>query len=392
MIMNKYKEDLNQFFNLYEENHIYPYFSISKEEIMGFIGDYLNKKEILNDYDFAYMVKIIIKKLSGFQDSHMFFSFNNGHNIPIVTKYIESDLIIVNASGEYEKLIGSKILSINKVPIIKLQKEMEKTIAYSSKGWLLSELATFSYSINRLLMLPSINSECENFICELERDGIKTNVTINKNEVLAKSIRHPNYMIDTSINNCIILHYNNCIKRCENEVDNLVQKLDNIISAQQCQNFILDLRGNTGGNSEVIKPLINYLEKSSIKLYAFIDSRTYSSGIMALLAMKRIGATLIGEEPGHALNSFGEIKNFGLLNTGFIVSFPTKYFILSIEGTKSLESKEEIDKKIKEIATPRFIKPDYNVIISYDDIINDNDSFIKLYYDISSKSDRKKLI
>ena len=62
MIAHKYKEDLNQFFKLYEENHIYPYFSISKEDINSFIKTYLDNNEITNDYDFSYMLKIIDRK------------------------------------------------------------------------------------------------------------------------------------------------------------------------------------------------------------------------------------------------------------------------------------------------------------------------------------------
>lgn len=386
MIAHKYKEDLNQFFKLYEENHIYPYFSISKEDINSFIKTYLDNDEITNDYDFSYMLKIIIKKLSGVQDSHMFFGFNSGHTMPVFTKYIDGDLIIINASDKYEKLIGSKILSINEIPISKLEKEMDKTIAHSTKGWYLNELASFSYSINRLLMLPSINSSCEVFEYELERDGIKTTISINKNEVLNKRIKPINYSIDTSVNNSIILHYNNCRKSYENEIDNLVHKLDNVIKDIQCENFILDLRGNTGGNSEVIKPLINYLKNSKLNLYTFVDSCTYSSGIIALLDMKAIGATIIGEEPGHALNSFGEIKNFGLFNTGFIVSFSTKYFILSVDGEKALKNKEEIDKNINETSTLHFVKPDYNINISYEDIINNNDPYIEIYNKIILKN------
>ncbi len=55
MIAHKYKEDLNQFFKLYEENHIYPYFSISKEDINSFIKTYLDNNEITNDYDFLFL-------------------------------------------------------------------------------------------------------------------------------------------------------------------------------------------------------------------------------------------------------------------------------------------------------------------------------------------------
>lgn len=49
------------------------------------------------------------------------------------------------------------------------------------------EKTVVSYGINKLLMLPSIDSSCENFIYELERDSEKVTISISK------SINHKNY-------------------------------------------------------------------------------------------------------------------------------------------------------------------------------------------------------
>lgn len=49
------------------------------------------------------------------------------------------------------------------------------------------EKTVVSYGINRLLMLSSTDSSCENFIYELERDSEKVTISISK------SINHKNY-------------------------------------------------------------------------------------------------------------------------------------------------------------------------------------------------------
>ncbi len=389
MLDIRYEEDLKSFFELYESKHVYPYFCISKEKISEFIKEYLNKHKIIDDYDFAYMLKIIEAKLSGVYDAHMFLGMPNGITLPIVSRYVGKDLVIYKTSLKYEDLIGFKILKINGVPLTVLEKEAIPTIAYSTKSWFKRELAAFSSGVNRLLTLPSIDPSSEEFDYELEKDGTKKHVIINKKETIDRWFDYDNYEISI-YDNTVILHYNKCYEKYENQVELVVKKIKKIIEENKSENFILDLRGNTGGNSEAIKPLINYLKESNLNLYAFCDQETFSSGIFALADMKRIGAIIIGEEPGCALNTFGDIDKFKLPNTGFSVTFSKKYFIFSLGEMRALKSRREIDEAKQEVTKLNLLKPDIEIEVSYDDIINKVDSCLEAYKNIGNKNHIKR--
>src|SRR5262249_1993165 len=95
---------------------------------------------------------------------------------------------------------------------------------------------------------------------------------------------------------------------------------------------IVDLRFNTGGNSEVIKPLIAGLKsRSALKaqghLFALIGPRTFSSGLLAAYNFRYdLHAILIGEPSGEKPNSYGEIRYLALPNSKIEVQYSTKFF------------------------------------------------------------------
>ena len=83
------------------------------------------------------------------------------------------------------------------------------------------------------------------------------------------------------------------------------------MGALQPETVIVDLRHNTGGNSEVIKPLLSALSQlmdAGSVVYALIGPETFSSGVMNALDLRRIGAVLVGEATGGVMG-FGELKS-----------------------------------------------------------------------------------
>jgi C-terminal processing protease CtpA/Prc len=95
---------------------------------------------------------------------------------------------------------------------------------------------------------------------------------------------------------------------------------------------IIDLRGNGGGDSSVLDPLLSGLRArpslaQSGRLFAFIGNSTFSSALMNAISLKRQnGAILVGEPTGGKPNGYGEVRSFNLPNSGLPVSYSTKFF------------------------------------------------------------------
>ena len=77
--------------------------------------------------------------------------------------------------------------------------------------------------------------------------GVIYNTLINERNQKLK-----NGMSTEVIDDCCIIHYNSC--RDKDKMEQLISKLR---EESNIKNYIIDLRYNGGGNSSVIKPLIN---------------------------------------------------------------------------------------------------------------------------------------
>lgn len=109
--------------------------------------------------------------------------------------------------------------------------------------------------------------------------------------------RKQNYNLEI-IDNTAIITYNSCKE--EEKMIELIDKLNNI---NNIENYIVDLRGNGGGNSSINKHLVNYLKGKNIVVLC--DERVFSSAKMCLIDLKNLGAKIIGSNPGTPISCFG---------------------------------------------------------------------------------------
>lgn len=94
------------------------------------------------------------------------------------------------------------------------------------------------------------------------------------------------------------------------------------------ERFVVDLRRNAGGNSEIIQPLIDGLAaRPNVKVYAIIGMHTFSSAMLAAMDLKRRAhATLVGGGTAGKPTSYGEIAVFELPHSKLAVQYSTKLF------------------------------------------------------------------
>jgi C-terminal processing protease CtpA/Prc len=128
---------------------------------------------------------------------------------------------------------------------------------------------------------------------------------------------------------------------------------------------VVDLRSNSGGNSEIIKPLLDGLKvRPSLwakgHLYVLIGDATFSSGVSAVLDLREeFHAILAGESTGGKPNSYGEIKSLALPNSKLTIYYSTKYF------------------QAMRDADPPSVEPDLIVPLSIDDFLTGRDPVLE---------------
>ncbi len=170
------------------------------------------------------------------------------------------------------------------------------------------------------------------------------------------------------------------------------------VANQEIQNIILDLRGNSGGDPRTASRLFSYLAKESQpyfsasspnyytglksdvpltephfdgNLYTVINGECFSTTghFLALLEYQDIGG-FIGEESGASFRCSDTSGDYILFNTGFRLHSSNVIWEVAVSG----------------LELGRGIMPDYEVSLSLDDIINNEDSILNYVINLITES------
>ncbi|MFQ6749853.1 MAG: hypothetical protein ACLRFR_03320 [Clostridia bacterium] len=316
-----------------EKEHLNLYHSISKQEILEY------KEKIdwdnLSSTEFDYQMS---KIFAMFKDAHTTFALPR---IRTNKKFwLINEKIYLRNNGKLEEIISINDICSN--DLIDLAKNMT---SWETEAW-----AKFKVE------------ECLNNLYFYEMIGKKLNdkilcTTSNHEEICVSRLekcskvrtnQHPWYDYKI-INDVLYVQYARCQDMqnypFRHMVKEIAQEIENIgISA-----YILDVRGNTGGNSEILNPFQTLMAEKKLKGAVLIDYKTFSSGRWAVARFKKhLNATLIGEATGGSAKSYGNNKHLEFASKKFSVS--TKFFDFSDIGyTQSFIPDIEIKPTIKDI-------------------------------------------
>ena len=354
----------NQTFN----GHPCFYLVHSKDEFDQKLNSIL-KEKLYDEYDLYYYTNYMFKYMLDKYDSHTKIHFISDKYLPIKIRIFNKIPYIVDCNNDYKKYKGTKILKINDVNIDRIIKELEKIICYPSNNYLKIELEKYLSNVNVLNSLPSVN-----ILNKIKITTDKGEIIFDLNhlsEYRDKEIKS-NYNLEI-INNVAIITYNSC--RDEEKMIELIKKLS---SMENIENYIIDIRGNGGGNSKVNKPLEKFLKDK--KKVVLCDERVFSSARMFLITLKNQGARIIGTPPATSINCFGncamqkELKQFNLK----VIGSATYWYYdenLKLHGFY----KDDFNKALKQnsnILKPIFINVDNKIELTLDDYVNNNDSVL----------------
>lgn len=389
-----YKEKLNEILKLIEENHIDMYFNITKEELNDYINKIFDENNINNDYDFYYYTNVIIKKLFDIYDSHTKLIWNDADsNLPIRLKYIDNKLYIIRTDNNNIDLLYGQVLKINDVEINKLIEEIKNMTAYSTEGYLEIQIENILYNGVKLRSLPSIDINSNEFKFEILKNNEITIRTLTKqiNKLIDLNKMKKNYSYEI-INDTIYIVYNACKEEYENQMINFVNNIKEKSTELNIDKFIVDIRGNQGGNSEIINPLIDFLKDKEV--VTLVDKYVFSSGRWAIFYLKNISSKFIGTKIGTSLNCFGNSPTKKYDN--FILPISNSYFYVDttykIENNKCAYTKEEFNKlkKNKKLFIPQIFEPDYYIKNSIEDYINNNDRVLEYALDYIKNNSKRR--
>jgi len=130
----------------------------------------------------------------------------------------------------------------------------------------------------------------------------------------------------------LYIKYNNCEESPLLPMAEFGREVVAFIESNPVDRIVLDLRNNSGGDSNVIVPLLNALGQALVSGvlrlpaggYALIGRQTFSSGMLNAIDLKQGGAMLVGEPTGGKPGGFGDTRSFVLPNSRLTVFHSTR--------------------------------------------------------------------
>lgn len=352
------------------------YFFHSKDELMS-KTNFLLKENSYDKYDLYYIINSLIKYMLGKYDSHTKVLFKNSTFLPIKFKISDGKVYITNHSPDIENCKGATLVSINNVEIKKILDELENIICYSTKEYLQTMQEFNMRNLEILKSLPSILNDIDTITFQVLYNNQLKNISFNEKEMPSPFQEDipKNYSYEL-LDNAIVIHYNSCKSATNNEMTNLIKNIDDISKEKNINNYIVDLRDNSGGDSRIIAPLIEYLKEKNIVV--LVNEKVFSSGSMAYLDLKKIGAYSIGTDISTSLNHFGNVPgSLTLEGLDLIVKRSSTYWFYDEDFRCTGYRKDSFADYFntrRELLEPMIIHPDEYSYLTVDDILTGNDT------------------
>lgn len=383
MISIKYKEMYDVFINHYKNKHVNPWHEISESELDKLYNNIVSNQDINDDYSFNYLMNVILKRLSGEVDAHS--KFDDVKMIPMNFRIFGEDVIINYPNN----LKGYELISINGYDIKDVLDQLDDVITYGTEGKRIYELEKALFNKKKMFGIPMFSGTDSLVMSFKKTDGSIITREFKKDEEYSEE-----EMFDWDIfaygnvgtygvkDKKLIINYSSVQNKFKSNIENMMSEISKL-DLSEIDTIIVDIRGNTGGNSGLNKPLIDFIIKTKKRIICLTDYRVFSSGKSLLVDLIKLGAITIGTGISTPLNCYG--NSDWIEYNDYRFSSSSCFFAPNYEWSAS--SKEEYESEVRdEFITPVIFIPDVYIEQSKEDYLNGIDNVLE--YALSMENEK----
>lgn len=333
----KWLEDIDYLTEELKKNHK-NLFAYTKEEV--FNNKIEELKRIINQLDYEEMKVEISRVVASLKDAHTSLIFPAKRFIPLKFYYFNEGVYIIDTTKEYEDLLFKRVTAIEGESIELVLKELEDIISFENQYFFKAQSMKYLQIAEILYGLLIVDS----------MDKVKITTKEGSHEVLTCLIQELIYTNDKlpvfwqrpSENlwfkdledGELYIKYNSCREQAGELIAEKVERIISFMDENKPSKVTVDLRNNLGGDSTLLKPLIDYIKNheelnNSQRLKVVIGRETFSSALLNAYEFKNLtNAKIVGEPSGGKPNCYGEILKIKLPNSRFEVTYSTRYYKL----------------------------------------------------------------
>ena len=336
--------------------HPDPFTRIPRSEFEAAASDLRDRIGNMADHEVTVAFARLIASLG---DAHTNVSLTQAaaalRQFPVRLRWFDDGLYVTHASPAYVRAIGRRVSHIAGVSAEEAFERTRPLISHENESWARELDATLLSSPEVLHALGVIPSLAAPLPLVLEEPAGDIQVTLGGAATLPHHLPrpgNPRYQLNAALNywydylpdsRAVYLKYNRCKEAPGLAFLSLLNSLSELGQNNRIERFIIDLRNNTGGDTEIVRPLLaglneafaaGAIQRSGVRV--IIGRQTFSAAMRNAIDLKRLGAVLVGEPTGGRPNAFGNVQSVTLRNSGLIVSISSRQFVVPDVQTPSL--------------------------------------------------------
>lgn len=361
------QQDLDALATQLPSLHLNPFHQVSQQQFNQAVAALSASIPTITDQQF-YVGLASIAALIG--DAHTaIYLINDGYfqsstaaqlgflSFPIRLRWLDDGVFVEAAAPQYAQTLGTRLVRIGNTPVDDAVAAITPVISHENDQWLHFMAQHYLTSHQVLQAFGVLPSGTDAQLVFQKRSGEQFTVAMTgapPQQLVSYFNQTPGFMPDflrsTNLNywfsylpssRMLYFKYNQCQNMPNQPFAAFAQNLFAAFDANPVDTFVIDFRGNTGGDASVINPLLDglltrlpaALANPKFQFYAAIDKGTISSGMdnAEILKAPTPGIDvskflrLIGEPTGGKPGSYGNVKSFALPNSGLTVDYATMF-------------------------------------------------------------------
>jgi uncharacterized protein (TIGR03437 family) len=272
------------------------------------------------------------------------------HRTPLQMLWFDDGLFVTAASAAYPQAAGARVIQIGNMTADQAYSAVATVISHKNDPWLRYLSPSYLTNADILEALKIIPDTSAIPLVLQDLTGAQFTLNVAASFAPSHTIGQPDatsgftalYRQNPSqfywfaylpAAKTLYFKYNSCQNMPGAPFTQFAQQLLSVFDANPVDSFVVDFRGNTGGDANIIAPLGAGLQQrqnrfsAGTRVFAIIDRGTFSSGEDDAEQFKgQPFARLVGEPSGGTPNHYGNVKTFTLPNSGLMVQYATQFF------------------------------------------------------------------
>lgn len=276
--------------------------------------------------------------------------------LPVLPVLFADGVFVISVDARWEPALGARVVEVGDVSVDEALARVAEVFAAENDSWrraqapgllafprLLAALGLVESGERLPLVVELSAGERLELVLDAEGSGeVRTAPDLSDPPLWLRRRNEAYWLELLADERAVYVAYNRCVEDPARPMGSFVASVLEAVESSGAERLLIDLRHNTGGNSEVLRPHIATLAAHPAlsgrgRLIGLIGRRTYSSGMLNAHHLRQAHATLVGEPTGGKPNSYGEVRSFRLPRSGLQVTYSTKLFRMLEDDPPAIE-------------------------------------------------------